>query len=150
VIAHWHVSLTPFGTVKYHCYVLCSRNCANAPPPLRPSIQHWPGHVLFHDLQAGHRRLSFRRRLWAHFVLTILPCLDPICPYHTPLSSISWYPWHAFASFAEFFIRGILKCLHTLLVRVIQETKSQGLGYKPSSQSGCNLSKIPLIGIGSD
>jgi hypothetical protein len=52
----------------------------------------------------------------AYFVLTILPCLDHICPYRTPLSSISWYLWHAFASFTEFFIRAILKHLHTLLV----------------------------------
>jgi hypothetical protein len=52
----------------------------------------------------------------AYFVLTILPCLDHICPYRTPLSSISWYLWHAFASLTKIFIRRILKYLHTLLV----------------------------------
>lgn len=52
----------------------------------------------------------------AYFVLTMLPCFDHICPYRTPLSSISWYLWHALASFAEFLLQGIVRQLHNRLV----------------------------------
>ena len=51
-----------------------------------------------------------------YFILTILPCLHHICPYHTPISGIFWYLWHAFASLVEVFLEVILKQLHTVLV----------------------------------
>jgi hypothetical protein len=49
-------------------------------------------------------------------ILTILPCLHHICPYHTPMSDIFWYLWHAFASLVEVFLEVILKRLHAILV----------------------------------
>ena len=51
-----------------------------------------------------------------YFILTILPCLHHICPYHTPMSDIFWYLWHAFASLVEVFLQVILKRLHAVLV----------------------------------
>jgi hypothetical protein len=51
-----------------------------------------------------------------YFVLTILPCIDHVCPYRTPLSGISWYLWHVFAFLTKSFFQGILRQLHSLLV----------------------------------
>ena len=51
-----------------------------------------------------------------YFILTILPCLHHICPYHTPISGIFWYSWHAFAYLVEVFLEVILKQLHAVLV----------------------------------
>ncbi len=52
----------------------------------------------------------------AYFTLSILPCLYRNCPYGTPVSSILWWSWHAFASLALFCLRWILRRFHTLLV----------------------------------
>ncbi|KAI0252544.1 hypothetical protein BJV78DRAFT_342802 [Lactifluus subvellereus] len=52
----------------------------------------------------------------AYFTLTILPCIDHICPYRTPMSRICWYLWHTLLSFEAFFRRFLLKRLHGLLV----------------------------------
>ena len=51
----------------------------------------------------------------AYFALTILPCIDHICPYSTPLSSMSWHLWHAFAFLAKYLLQGILRQLYTIL-----------------------------------
>jgi hypothetical protein len=51
----------------------------------------------------------------AYFIVTILPCLDHVCPYFTPISGIFWYLTHASASIPTFFLQGILKQLRTLL-----------------------------------
>ncbi len=51
-----------------------------------------------------------------YFVLTILPCIDHVCPYRTPISGISWYSWHAFGFLTKSFLQGILRQLHTYLV----------------------------------
>jgi hypothetical protein len=47
--------------------------------------------------------------------VTILPCLDHVCPYFTPISGIFWYLTHASASIPAFFLQGILKQLRALL-----------------------------------
>jgi len=52
----------------------------------------------------------------AYFTVTILPCLDRICPYCTPMSNISWYLWHFFASLVTLVLQGVVKILHYLLV----------------------------------
>ncbi|KAI9508575.1 hypothetical protein F5148DRAFT_1283877 [Russula earlei] len=54
----------------------------------------------------------------AYFALTILPCLSHNCPYRTPLSSITWYLWHAVALVAGFCFRWTVKQLHTLVVPI--------------------------------
>ena len=51
----------------------------------------------------------------AYFALTILPCIDHICPYSTPLSSMSWHLWHAFAFLAKYLLQRILRQLYTIL-----------------------------------
>lgn len=51
----------------------------------------------------------------AYFTLTILPCIDPVCPYSTPLSGISWRLWHGLAFSAECILKGILWPLHAIL-----------------------------------
>jgi hypothetical protein len=52
----------------------------------------------------------------AYFMVTILPCLDRICPYSTPMSIISWYLWHLFALPITLKLQGAVKILHTQLV----------------------------------
>jgi uncharacterized protein DUF6535 len=52
----------------------------------------------------------------AYFTLSILPCVYRNCPYSTPVSSILWCIWHAFASFVAFCLRWILRRTHALLV----------------------------------
>ena len=52
----------------------------------------------------------------AYFVLTILPCLDPSCPYSTPMSSPWWYLWHTSLSNVGLFLHLILRQLHNYLV----------------------------------
>jgi hypothetical protein len=52
----------------------------------------------------------------AYFVVTILPCLDRICPYCTPMSNISWYLWHFLPSLVASILQRIVKLFHTLLV----------------------------------
>lgn len=52
----------------------------------------------------------------AYFMVTILPCLDRICPYSTPMSNISWYLWHFFALPITLVLQGAVKILHTLTV----------------------------------
>ncbi|KAI0263162.1 hypothetical protein BGY98DRAFT_692427 [Russula aff. rugulosa BPL654] len=43
----------------------------------------------------------------AYIMLSILPCLDFRCPYITPMSSILWYPFHIFSSFAAYCLFGL-------------------------------------------
>ena len=52
----------------------------------------------------------------AYFALTILPCLDPSCPYRTPMSSPWWYLSHTFLSYAARNLDFILRQLHNYLV----------------------------------
>ena len=52
----------------------------------------------------------------AYFMLTILPCIDLRCPYHTPLSSVCWYLWHASLLPVTLCIRGLLRLFHSCLV----------------------------------
>lgn len=42
-----------------------------------------------------------------YFLLTILPYFDYECPYRTPISDISWYPWHGFRSLAALFLHWV-------------------------------------------
>ena len=51
-----------------------------------------------------------------YFTLTILPCLDPSCPYPTPLSSLSWYLWHTSFSLVAGCLRMLLICLYKCFV----------------------------------
>ena len=48
----------------------------------------------------------------AYIMLSILPSLDFKCPYRTPLSRISWRPWHIFLFFTSHCLRQIVKRLH--------------------------------------
>ena len=44
----------------------------------------------------------------AYIVMSILPCLDMKCPYHTPISQMLWYSCHPFISFTTLCLqRGI-------------------------------------------
>jgi hypothetical protein len=52
----------------------------------------------------------------AYITLSILPCVYRNCPYSTPVSSILWCLWHAFASLAVFCLQWILRRLHSLIV----------------------------------
>ncbi|KAI0293034.1 hypothetical protein BC826DRAFT_395692 [Russula brevipes] len=45
-----------------------------------------------------------------------LGCLSRDCPHRTPMSSVCWYLWQAFAFLAAFCHRWILRRLHSLLV----------------------------------
>jgi hypothetical protein len=45
----------------------------------------------------------------AYFILTILPTLDDVCPYFTPMSDIWWYLWHTSLSVAAYCIRWPMK-----------------------------------------
>jgi Family of unknown function (DUF6535) len=51
-----------------------------------------------------------------YVILTILPCIDHRCPYHTPMSSVCWYLWHASLLYVTLCIRGLLRLLHSCLV----------------------------------
>ena len=51
----------------------------------------------------------------AYLILTILPCVDHVCPYSTPLSGISWHLWHGFAFSTEYLFRGTLWQLRFIL-----------------------------------
>ena len=48
-----------------------------------------------------------------YFGLTILPYFDYKCPYRTPISDISWYPWHGFLSLATVFLHWIVGQIHS-------------------------------------
>ena len=52
----------------------------------------------------------------AYIMLSILPCLDVICPYYTPMSHVLWYPYHIFLSFTASCLHGLVKLLHGCLV----------------------------------
>jgi hypothetical protein len=52
----------------------------------------------------------------AYFTLSVLPCVYRNCPYDTHVSTVLWCIWHAFASFAAFCLRWILRRSHALLV----------------------------------
>jgi hypothetical protein len=54
----------------------------------------------------------------AYFALTILPCLDPSCPYSTPMSSLWWSLWHTSLSLVSRCLRFILRQLHNYLVPI--------------------------------
>jgi len=52
----------------------------------------------------------------AYFTLTILPVIDELCPYFTPMSDMSWYVWHAYAALAVLYWRWVAKLLHDIVV----------------------------------
>ena len=51
----------------------------------------------------------------AYLIFTVLPCVDHVCPYSTPLSNISWHLWHRFALFTKYLLRGTLRRLRVIL-----------------------------------
>jgi len=51
-----------------------------------------------------------------YFTVTILPCLDRICPYYTPMSNISWRLWHFLTFLVTLVLQGVVNILHYLLV----------------------------------
>ncbi|KAI9512163.1 hypothetical protein F5148DRAFT_52238 [Russula earlei] len=52
----------------------------------------------------------------AYFTATILPCVDHMCPYRTPISNIWWYPWHASLALATLFLRWLVAQFRDCLV----------------------------------
>ncbi|KAF8487749.1 hypothetical protein F5888DRAFT_1758882, partial [Russula emetica] len=52
----------------------------------------------------------------AYIMLSLLPCLDVMCPYRTPMSDILWYPCHIFLSFAAHPLLWLVKRLHGCFV----------------------------------
>jgi len=61
-------------------------------------------------------RVFFGTLAVVYLILTILPCLDHDCPYHTPISSVPWYFWHTVALLSAFCSQRVLKHLHAVLV----------------------------------
>ncbi|KAI0000134.1 hypothetical protein BJV74DRAFT_144633 [Russula compacta] len=47
-----------------------------------------------------------------YFGLTIIPTIDDVCPYFTPMSDGWWYIWHSFLSASAFGLRWVLRQLH--------------------------------------
>ena len=62
----------------------------------------------------------------AYFVLTILPTLDDICPYFTPMTDVWWYLWHTLLSASAYCLRWPLR---RLLFRSMRH--SLGLALSP-------------------
>jgi len=61
----------------------------------------------------------------AYFVLTILPTIDDICPYFTPMTDVWWYLWHTLLSASAY-------CLRWPLRRLLSRSKRHSLGPDPS------------------
>jgi hypothetical protein len=51
----------------------------------------------------------------AYFTLTILPCIDPGCPYRTPMSKLLWSIWQSFLFFVMQCGRWVVRRLHRRL-----------------------------------
>ena len=51
----------------------------------------------------------------AYFTLTILPCIDPGCPYRTPMSKILWLIWRSSLSF-------VMLCSHWVARRIHRQS----------------------------
>ena len=52
-----------------------------------------------------------------YFGLTIIPTIDDVCPYFTPMSDGWWYLWHFLLSISTFGLRCVLTQLHRHLVK---------------------------------
>ena len=48
----------------------------------------------------------------AYFVLTILPTIDHVCPYFTPMSDMWCYVWRALLSVSAYCLRLAVRCLY--------------------------------------
>jgi len=57
----------------------------------------------------------------AYFTLTILPCIDPGCPYRTPMSKILWSIWQASLFF-------VMLCGHWVMRRLRRHLFPMNLG----------------------
>jgi hypothetical protein len=47
----------------------------------------------------------------AYAVLTLLPIINDVCPYFTPMSDACWYLWHASITILAFCLRGLVRRL---------------------------------------
>jgi hypothetical protein len=72
-----------------------------------------------------------------YIALTILPIIDDVCPYFTPMSYSWWYLWHTFLSAAAF-------CFHRLLGRIRRRPGPYYLGevQSPRPDDPSNWSEI--------
>ena len=89
-----------------------------APAPLRILVSRRPSDSFSWDQQkcGYHGRLGEIFGL-ASITLRILPCLDVLCPYRTPISPFLWCPTHSILSITAVCLRWLVELLHGYLVK---------------------------------